>query len=110
MSMRPRGDEISRPHQFRLRRGSRLASLVASPAPAPAPWAEWFRVDIGDDLDPGSRYQGRDARRDWGSARCGGTVVAALQPWTWWPTSLIFGPRVAQRWSFWRLHGALGEP
>src|SRR5947208_4240694 len=64
MSMRPRGDEISRPHQFRLRRGSRLASLVASPAPAPAPWAEWFRVDIGDDLDPGSRCQGRDARRD----------------------------------------------
>src|SRR5205823_982565 len=52
MSMRPRGDEISRPHQFRLRRGSRLASLVASPAPAPAPWAEWFRVDIADDLDP----------------------------------------------------------
>src|SRR5438874_10212645 len=92
--MRPRGDEISRLHQFRLRRGSRLASLVASPAPAPAPWAEWFRVDIGDDLDPGSRCQGRDARRDWGSARCGGTVVAALQPWTWWPTSLIFGPRV----------------
>src|SRR2546428_11870684 len=35
-----------------------------------------------------------------GSARCGGTVVAALQPWTWWPTSLIFGPRVEQRWSF----------
>src|SRR5207248_105347 len=50
MSMRLRGDEISRPHQFRLRRGSRLASRVASPAPAPAPWAEWFRVAIVADI------------------------------------------------------------
>src|SRR5213080_3910243 len=100
MSMRPRGDEISRPHQFRLRRGSRLASLVASPAPAPAPWAEWFRVDIADDLDPVLDVSVGTPGATGGSARCGGTVVAALQPWTWWPTSLIFGPRVEQRWSF----------
>src|SRR5438094_1123427 len=41
---------------------------------------------------------GRQARP--AAPRAGGTVVAALQPWTWWPTSLIFGPRVEQRWSF----------